>query len=121
MIISPVHALISLIAIIFLTSSIVRYCSRESLQSFPKFFVSFCVWGSILFLALFPEVARIVSKALSIGENLNTLIFAGFVVILIVTFRLVRIIERLERTVTTIIRSDALHHFEKEYPRKKDS
>lgn len=107
------HIVLASIACYFLIVQVVRFVRGESFQSFAKFVVSFAVWGSILFFALFPEMARVISVQLHIGDNLNTLIFTGFIGVFILIFRLLHIIERMEQEITTLVRANAMSQSDK--------
>ena len=66
------------------------------------------IWGGIAVFALWPSLAREITYALGMGENLNTIIFIAFIVLFTLVFRLLTLIERLESDITSIIRKDAL-------------
>jgi hypothetical protein len=66
------------------------------------------VWGTVSYVSLFPTHIRFLSRTLGFGENLNTLIFFGFVGIAAVLFRLLAIVENLERQLTDIVSKNAL-------------
>lgn len=103
----------AIFALGFLISAMKRFIAGEAHFSLIKFITTFAVWGSIFFLSLFPELARVVSAKMHIGENLNTLIFLGFVVVFAIIFRLLRTIEKLEKDITHIIRDHALQQNQK--------
>ena len=103
---------LSLVAIVFILSSAFKYLKKEETQTLFKFFVSIVVWGLIFAFSLFPEMAHVISKKLGLGENLNTLIFTGFIAVFIIVFKLLSIIERLERNISEIVRKGALSKIE---------
>ena len=93
-----------------MVSRLVRYLRHEKSQTLFKLLAAFAVWGTILILTIFPQISRIISEKLGMGENLNTLIFLGFVITFIIIFRLLRTIETLESNITEIVRKDALRN-----------
>lgn len=105
--------ILGLIALIFIVNVTVKFMKKESGQTFFKFAVTFVIWISIFFLAIFPRVSHILSLRLGLGENLNTLIFIGFVVIFIIIFRLLSVVERVERNISEIVRKEALSKLER--------
>jgi hypothetical protein len=85
-----------------------KYVRKEPNQTWFKLVASVLIWGAIALFALFPEWAHTLSKWGGLGENLNTLIFIGFIVVFAVLFKLLSIIERLERNISEIVRKEAL-------------
>lgn len=110
---SLVHLVLAGVAALFLFDGAVKFFKREGRQTLFKVLANFVVWGSILVLALFPGLSHIVSLRLGFGENLNTLIFLGFVVVLIALFKLLNATERLERNISEIVRREALEKLER--------
>jgi len=110
---SIVHLVLAGVAALFLLGGTVKFFKREERQTFFKLLANFVIWGAILTLALFPDVSHIVSQWLGFGENLNTLIFLGFVVALIALFKLLNATERLERNISEIVRREALEKLER--------
>ena len=90
-----------------------RYIKREQGQTFFKLAANIIIWGGILTFTLFPALAHSITLRLGFGENLNTLIFLGFVVIFLVTTKIVRVIERVERNISEIVRKEALSKLKK--------
>lgn len=100
--------LLALISIFFLASGILKFTKRMKSQTVFKLSLTIVIWGSILSFSLFPKEAQKISSSLGLGDNLNTLIFIGFVVIFIIIFKLLSIIEKLERNISEIVRKEAL-------------
>ncbi len=76
------------------------------------------IWAGIGIVALFPDIAYYISRKLGFGENLNTLIFLGFIVVFVLIFRILRIIESIEKAITEIVRKEALKKISKPQKRK---
>lgn len=113
---SIVQLLLVIVSAFYILNRIIRFFRKERTQTGFKLITTLLVWGGILYTSLFPESVHDFSRRLGFGENLNTLIFFGFVVILIILFRLLSSIENLERSVTDIVRKEAL----KDLMTKKD-
>lgn len=97
------------ISILFLSSAIFSFVKGETRYTFLKFFFIFFVWSGILFLSIFPHLASIFSMRTGLGENLNTLIFFGFVLVFMIIFKILKIFEKIEKDITIIVRNNALH------------
>lgn len=87
---------------------IVRFVRREQGQSVFKLLTTIFVWGAISYVAFFPSQVRQMSRQLGFGDNLNTFIFFGFIVVFVILFRLLAIEEKNERLLSEIIRKEAL-------------
>lgn len=103
-----IQLLLVAISLFYIVNRIVRFFRREKTQTGFKLVTTMLVWGSILYTSLFPHQVHDLSRRLGFGENLNTLIFFGFVVVFAVLFKLLSSIENLERNLTDIIRREAL-------------
>ncbi len=110
---SLVNLVLVIVSALFLVNGAVKFFKREERQTFFKLFAYLAIWGSILTFGLFPHASRSISQRLGFGENLNTLIFLGFVVVFIALFKLVNAVERLERNISEIVRKEALEKLER--------
>ncbi len=106
------------ISISFLFSGLWKFIRREQNQTLLKVVYTTLIWGSILFLSIFPDYLRVLSARFGLGENLNTMIFIGFVLVFIAIFKLLNSIERLEQTISELVRKDALSDLDKQLIRK---
>lgn len=87
---------------------IIGFIRKEYGQSLFKLITTILIWGGVTYIAFFPVQIRHLSQQLGFGENLNTFIFFGFVVVFVILFRLLSILEKNERLLTEIIRKEAL-------------
>lgn len=100
--------ILGLVALLFISNGLIKFFSKESKQTLFKLFSVIIIWGIIFAFSVFPQATHVVSKKLGFGENLNTLIFTGFVAVFIILFKLLNIIEKLERNISEIVRKEAL-------------
>jgi hypothetical protein len=108
-----INLVLALVSLLFLVNGTVKFFKREERQPLFKLLSNLVIWGSILTFGLFPHVSRSISHFLGFGDNLNTLIFFGFVVVFSALFKLVGSVERLERNVSEIVRREALEKLER--------
>jgi len=95
-------------ALFFLLNSLAKFFRGEKSQTIFKLLSAIVIWGSILTFSLVPSLTHSLSKNLGLGENLNTLIFIGFVAIFALIFKILSIIERIEKNISEIVRKEAL-------------
>lgn len=100
--------IIALVSALMIFASFKKIMKGEARQTFMKFFMTVFVWVGILTFSLFPGLANEISKRSGMGENLNTLIFLAIVVIFIIQFRTLNITEKLEQSISELVREEAL-------------
>jgi len=105
---SIIQLVLAIISLFFLGNRIIRFSRKERTQTGFKLLMTLVVWGGVLFTSLFPVTVHTISRSLGLGDNLNTLIFFGFVVVFIVLFKLLASIEKVERSLTEVVRREAL-------------
>ncbi len=106
--ISIYQIILGTISIFFLVQRSLRFIRKERGQSLFKLLATIIIWGSIFIFSFFPNIAHTISRNLGLGENLNTLIFSGFVFVFLLIFKLLDQIEKLERNISEIVRKEAL-------------
>ena len=111
--ISTLQIILTALSCAMILQGLKQYVKREQGQTFFKVALSVFVWGGILILTLFPSFAHIITRDLGFGENLNTLIFLGFIVVFLILTKIIRIIERIERNISEIVRKEALSKLDK--------
>ena len=103
-----IQLILSLVALIFLGNRVIRFLRKERTQTGFKLILTLVVWGGILLTSLFPVTVHNLSRSLGFGDNLNTLIFFGFVIVFVILFKLLASIENMERNITEVVRKEAL-------------
>jgi hypothetical protein len=104
--------ILTLVALFFLLKALLKFAKKERSQTFFKLFANVIIWGGIMLFSLFPKLTHIFSEKLGFGQNLNTLIFIGFVIVFMILFKIINILERTERNISEIIRKEALKEIE---------
>lgn len=104
------RSLLVIVSFSFIVNSTASLIKRKKSQSLVRLAFTYLIWGTIALLSIFPELAHTISETLGLGENLNTLIFIGFVIVFIVIFRLQRSIETLNSTITDLVQKDAVRN-----------
>lgn len=99
--------ILATIATWLLCRTIIRFSKEKRL----RFFFNLVVYTGILVLSISPNVAHIVSKKMGLGENLNTLIFTGFIVLFAILMKIIQTTEQLKREITTLVQKNAVEKF----------
>ncbi len=102
------QVLVAIAAGACLVNGVAKYVRKERRQTVLKLVASVLIWGTIAIFALFPGWARAASSRAGFGDSLDGLIFIAFIVVFAILFRLLAIIERLERNLSEIVRARAL-------------
>lgn len=108
--VSIFQIILGAIALLFLINGFLKFVRSERGQTYFKLLATLFIWGNIFVFSIFPNLTHTFSRKLGLGENLNTLIFIGFVVIFAILFKLLNIIEKLERNISEIVRKQALNN-----------
>lgn len=106
--ISIIRWVLIILASAMIVDRFIRFFRREVGQTFFKLFSTLFIWGIILIISIFPDFAYFISGKLGMGKNLNTLIFFGFVVVFMLLFKILSLIEKLEKEITKIVREIAI-------------
>jgi hypothetical protein len=100
--------MLAAIALSFIVSGALRFFGGAYRQTLFRFLIGSSLWAAVLAFSLFPRASHLVSQWFGFGDNLNTLIFIGFVLVFIALFKLLGAVERLEQSITEIVRIEAL-------------
>lgn len=103
-------SIIVIISLYFTLSRLRKFIRRDKSQTLLKLAATVLIWGTILILTIFPGFSREISQLLGFGENLNTLIFIGFVVLFIALYKVLRALENLESLISDIVTKDAVRN-----------
>jgi hypothetical protein len=98
----------AVISLLFLVSAWMKFLRREQRQTIFKLLTNSVIWLGILIFSLFPASTHLISEKLGFGESLNTFIFIGFVVVFMILFKIITMIERIEKNISEIVRKEAL-------------
>lgn len=108
------------ISALFLFSGLWKFVRKGQSQTFFKVSYTTLIWGSVLTLSIFPDLMREMSMKFGLGENLNTIIFIGFVLVFIAIFKLLNSIERIEQTISGLVRKEALKDMDRYIDKKRN-
>jgi len=97
------------ISSIMVFQGIIKYFRKTSHYTILKLLTQIIVWGGIGLVIAYPETSMYkIADFLGIKEGFNALILVGFMLVLILIFKLLAVIENLEKNINKIIRQEAL-------------
>ncbi|GIW68020.1 MAG: hypothetical protein KatS3mg096_888 [Candidatus Parcubacteria bacterium] len=106
--ISIIRWILIFLSIFMIINRFLRFYRKEVGQTFFKFLITFIIWLVVLIISVFPDFAYYISGKLGMGKSLNTLIFFGFVVVFMILFKILSLIEKIEKQISKIVRELAL-------------
>jgi len=59
-------------------------------------------------VAVFPGVTTNIAKFIGMEGNINSIILLGFLLVFMIVFRILSIIERIEKDISTIVRKESI-------------
>ena len=93
-----------------LTQGIARLVVNFSSQSFLKIVTRLIVWCGMIVIAFFPALTDVIAHFVGLAGNINAVILIGFLLIFLIIFRLMSIIERIEKDITILVQKDTLRN-----------
>lgn len=96
---------------VMLTQGVWRLVANYSSQSLLKVLMRFAVWGGMIVVAIFPNITNALAEFIGMEGNINSVMLVGFLLIFLVIFRILSIIERIEKDISVLTRKDALSDF----------
>lgn len=106
--ISILQILIGTTAFALLINGLMKFLKREKGQTLFKILANTIVWGGISAFSFFPRLSHTLTSLLGFGENLNTLIFLGFIIVFAILFKIINVVERIEKNISQMVRKEAL-------------
>lgn len=106
--ISIIRWILIILAAFIILERFSKFLKREAGQSLFKLISSLSIWSFILLISIYPNFAYFIARKLGMGENLNTLIFLGFVITFMLIFKILSIVEKIEQQITEVVRKTAI-------------
>lgn len=103
--------LIFFLAGYYIFRSFSAYIRKEKSKTFLKFATEIIIWGGVLIFSVKPTFVHKISDFFGMGENLNTLVFIGFILVFLMIFKVFSIIEKIENDITELVRAQAVEKF----------
>ncbi len=100
--------ILAALSVFQIADRLVRFMRRERYQSLVKLVTVLAVWGSVFYIAVFPDSWRRLSDRIGLGADTDMLVLTGFIVVFLIMFRMLSIIEKIERNITALVRREAL-------------
>ena len=96
------------ISVWFVGTRLVRFLRREQSQSLFKMLTFLVVWSVIFIIAVSPTTAARLASIAGLGDNSGMVLLLGFIIVFLIIFKLLSVIEHMERNITEIVRREAL-------------
>jgi hypothetical protein len=104
----PYQIVLLIISLLFLFDRLQKFIKKEPRQSLLKLLASIIIWSSILILTIVPSLASEITKLAGAHDQFEALILIGFTVVFMVIYKLLAVIEKLDKNITELVRKEAL-------------
>ena len=104
---------------VMLFFSIRGFIIREPGQTLFKFLVRLAVWGGLGVIAIYPNLTRVIAHIMGFEDNINAVILIGFLFTLLVVFKLLSAIDKIEQNVSELTRKIALKDLDAQVAKNK--
>lgn len=97
----------------FIVDRIKKRIAKEPRQSFLKVTTTIVLWSTVILVTLIPEIFDHVVTLVGLEKNGNSVLGIVLIFLLILFFKMLSIIERIENNITELVRKEALKNLEK--------
>jgi len=104
---------------VMLFFSIRGFIIREPGQTLFKFLVRLAVWGGLGVIAIYPNLTRVIAHIMGFEDNINAVILIGFLFTLLVIFKMLSAIDKIEQNVSELTRKIALKDLDAQVAKNK--
>lgn len=104
---------VALIAAAMIYFGLEKFIRREPGQTWLKLLLRVVVWGGMAVVALFPLVTNYLAEFIGLKGNINAVILIGFLLVFAIIFKILSVVERIEKEISTLTRREALRDFRK--------
>jgi len=108
MIIHLYQVIILAISFVMIYQGIRRFLEGKSSQTFYKLAIRIIVWGSMSFIAIFPNFTITLANIVGLQGNMTAVVLSGFLLTFFMIFKLLSAIERLEQDISELTRKESL-------------
>ncbi len=116
---SLIRILLIMISLAFIVDRWAKFIRKERDQSIFKLLLTLLVWSFVLVISILPTIAYEISEKIGLGKNLDSLIFMGFIIVFMLIYKLLSIIEKIEKSITDIIRTQAIENYRNSTSKKR--
>lgn len=105
---TPYKLIILLTCTMFILDRVRKRVNNEPRQSTLKLLATIIVWGGLIVITIVPSLYTQMIKFLGAENDKNSLMIFGFFILLILIYKILSIIERIEKNITDLVRDDSL-------------
>ena len=105
--------IVTLISLYFIGDRIKKRIAKEPRQSFLKVLTTIVLWSGVIFITLFPTTFNTLTDFVGLDKSGASVIGIILIFSLVLFFRILSFVERIEKNITELVRKESLKDFEK--------